>query len=96
MKIEEMLKGNRAVVQIFIIYEKVYGLKKAREMFDYLIEQLVEIFKSYARSLVPEKKKVEDVGIELLDLIEPVYLKIYLKDIWNSCRQEMLRGIEEG
>ena len=57
MKIEEMLKENPAVARVLIEYEKIYGLKKAREMFDYLIEQLVKIFKSYARELVPEELK---------------------------------------
>jgi len=92
MKIEKMLKENPAVARVLIEYEKIYGLKKAREMFDYLIEQLVKIFKSYARELVPEEKceKFALADHEIQTLIEAE------KRAWNKCREEMLRRIEEG
>ncbi len=43
MKIEEKLKQTPVVAQVLIEYEKIYGQRKAREMFDYLIDQLVKI-----------------------------------------------------
>jgi len=96
MKIEEILKENSAVAQVLIEYEKIYGLKKAREMFDYLIEQLVKIFKSYARSLVPEELVEEDIVPSSLrgTLYPPKKPNGYFEG-WDKCREEMLRRIEE-
>ena len=101
MKIEEKLKQTPAVAQVLIEYEKIYGRRKAREMFDYLIEQLVKIFKSYARSLVPEEKyekfALADHEIQTLTSEEKqkYYIEVEKRKVWNECREEMLRRIEE-
>jgi len=87
MKIEEKLKQTPAVAQVLIEYEKIYGRRKAREMFDYLIEQLVKIFKSYARSLVPEEKYEKFA-------LAKYYIEVEKRRVWNDCRKEMLRKIE--
>lgn len=59
MNLEEKLKLNSAVAQILVEYEKIYGRKKAREMFDCLISQLVKVFESYVCSLVIERIELE-------------------------------------
>ena len=43
--IEEKLKRIPALARVLVEYEKIYGLRKAREMFDYLISQLIKVFK---------------------------------------------------
>ena len=51
------------------------------------IKDLTNLFKSYARSLVPaEKKVVSDFPFEILMRAKQ----------WNVCHEEMLRRIEEG
>ena len=53
-----------------------------------LTEELTNLFKSYAHSLVPKER----------DRINSPFSNCNLTfvDGWNGCRQEMLRRIEEG
>ena len=53
---EEKLKGNPAVCQVLIEYEKVYGRKKARELFDHLISELVKILEEVRNGRLSEKR----------------------------------------
>jgi len=56
-----------------------------------LAPALVGLFKSYARSLVPERKNYDNDDIK-----NPEFTEICAyKDGWNECREEMLRRIEE-
>ena len=54
----------------------------------FYIKDLTNLFKSYARSLVPKER----------DKINSPFSNRNLTfvDGWNGCRQEMLRRIEEG
>jgi len=48
------------------------------------IRKLVELFKSYARSLVPDIKHIENSD------------SYSYKEGWNECREEVLSRIEKG
>jgi len=68
------------------------------------IRKLVELFKSYARSLVPEKRVLKGECHQVMNLEdEGTYNQeksysleeIYFSKGYNQCREEMLRRIEE-
>ena len=66
-----------------------------------LARKLTELFKSYARSLVPEEKSekiaLADHEIQTLTFEEKqkYYIEVEKRKVWNECREEMLRRIEE-
>jgi len=53
---EEELKKSPAVCQVLIEYEKVYGRRKARELFDHLISELVKILEEVRNGRLSEKR----------------------------------------
>lgn len=57
MNLKERLKLNPAVAQVLVEYSEKYGNKKAWEMFNYLIRQIIGIFKSYIKNLVSQGHK---------------------------------------
>jgi len=56
------------------------------------IRKLVELFKSYARSLVPDIKHYDNDDIENSDSYYGVTYSY--KEGWNECREEILSRIE--
>ena len=77
-KIREVIESEMKKYEFWEVNEK----ENARR----LAPALVELFESYARSLVP-KEEMPPVGIGDKG--------IYLTKGWNACRREMLRRIEE-
>ena len=91
MKIEEKIREilTREVVNLESPY-KVVRLG-SEEWAEAKVRSLTNLFKSYTRSLVPERKNYDNDDIK-----NPEFTEICAyKDGWNECREEMLRRIEE-
>jgi len=58
------------------------------------INKLVNLFKSYARSLVPDMQHYDNDDVKNPDFQFRVICAY--KDGWNECREEILRRIEGG
>jgi len=57
------------------------------------VEELAKLFKSYARSLVPDMQHYDNDDVKNLDFQFRVICAY--KDGWNECREEMLNEIDK-
>ena len=94
MKIEEEIKHIIERIRDFILANhtcmpdqkgvNVITDEDFDKAISFYIKDLVNLFKSYARELVPEEKEVENA-----------YPYFGFDEGYNACREEMLRRIEE-
>jgi len=92
MKIEKEIK--KIITDYAWTNEEGKSVLMEKEDIDNAISELTNLFKTYARSLVPDIQHYNN------DDVEYPYLRFKIirayKDGWNKCREEILNEIDKG
>jgi len=100
MKIEDEIK--KIITDYAFPYEEGKSVLMEKEDIDNVVFKLVNLFKSYARSLVPEKKNPQpechpvinnDEGYNYEEVYNP--REINFAEGYNQCREEILNEIDK-